>query len=88
MMHTALHYGFAALAAVCFLAFILLGAALPQFLDPDRSLDDKLTTFFTPSRKRTDYVGRGWRLQKLQWLSMGLAVFFMLLWAATSASAP
>lgn len=57
MMRTALHYGFAALAAACFLAFILLGAALPQFLDSDRPLDDKLTTFFTPSRRRTDFVG-------------------------------
>ena len=88
MMRTALPYGFAGLAAACFLAFILLGAALPQFLDSDRPLDDKLTTFFTPSRRRTDFVGHGWRLQKLQWLSMALAVFFVLLWATTSPSAP
>jgi hypothetical protein len=88
MIRLALHYGFAGLAAACVVAFILLGAALPQYLDPDRSLDDKLTTFFTPSRRRTDFVEPGWRLQKLQWLSVGLAVVFMVLWAATFPSAP
>jgi hypothetical protein len=87
MIRAVLDYGFAALAALCFLAFILLGAALPQYLDPARSMDDKLTTFFTPSRRRTDFVDPGWRLQKLQWLCMALAVLFFLIWAITSPAA-
>ena len=88
MIRVAFHYAFGALAAGCVLAFILLGAALPQYLDPDRSLDDRLTTFFTPSRRRADFLAPGWRLQKLQWLSMALAVAFMILWAVTASSAP
>jgi hypothetical protein len=88
MIRLALHYAFGGLAAACGLVFMAIGLALPQYLDPDRSLDDKLTTFFTPSRRRTDFVGAGWRLQKLQWLTVPLAVIFLLLWAATSSSAP
>ena len=78
-----LHYLFAALAAACVLAFAGLGFALDQFLDPNRPLDEKLTTWFTPNRRPSDFVGSGWRLQKLQWLSGALFAIFIFLWGFT-----
>jgi hypothetical protein len=79
-----LHHTFGVLAAACALAFIGLGAALEQYFDPDRSLDDKLTNWFTPNRRRRDFIGPGWRLQKLQWLSLVLLPVFLALWGSTS----
>jgi len=83
MVRLALHYSFAVLAALCALAFVGLGAALLQFFNPNQSLDDKLTSRFTANRRRSDFVGPGWRLQKLQWLSLALCAVFLILWGAT-----
>jgi hypothetical protein len=78
-----LHYGFAVIAGACVIAFVGFGAAAYQFLDPDRSLDDRLTTRFTPNRRASDFTGNGWRYQKLQWLSVGLFVISFLLFGLT-----
>ena len=77
------HYSFLVLAAVCALGFIGLGAALQQYLDPDRPLDQKLANWLTPTRRRSDFIGPGWRLQKLQWLTFVLCPLFMVLWGIT-----
>jgi hypothetical protein len=78
-----IHYLFAVLAAASVLAFVGLGLALQQFFNPDRSLDDKLTNWLTPNRRPSDFVGPGWRLQKLQWLSFALIPVSLLLWGFT-----
>ena len=83
MIRLIFHYAFAVLAAICALAFIGLGAALMQYFDPDRSLDAKLINWLTASRRPSDFVGPGWRLQKLQWLSLALIPMFLLLWGIT-----
>ena len=83
MIRLIIHYTFAVLAAVCVLAWIGLGAAVMQYFDPDRPLDQKLANWLTPTRRRSDFIGPGWRLQKLQWLSFALVPVFMLLWGIT-----
>jgi hypothetical protein len=83
MLRVVIHYASAVLAGASALAFIGLGTALVQFLNPERSPDDKLTTWFTPNRRPSDFVGVGWRLQRLQWLAMVVCGLALLLFGFT-----
>ena len=83
MINLVVHYLFGVLATAAGLAFVGIGAALPQFVNADRSLDDKLTTLLTPSRRASDFIGLGWRLQQLQWLSAPLCILFAALFLVT-----
>ena len=72
------HYACGLLAALSLVGFIAYGAAAHAYLDPERSLDDRLTTLFTPNRRATDFVGRGWEYQKLQWVAGICFVIFVI----------
>ena len=78
-----IHYVAGAVAVGAVLAFILLGATSAQMLDPNRSLPDKLVTWFTASARRSDFVGDGWRYRKLQWLAGAVLIVAVVLWGAT-----
>lgn len=79
------HFALGIVAGLFAVAFIGFGAAAHQFLDPDRSFDDTLTTLLTPSRRPSDFVGPGWRYQKLQWLSAILAIVAIFLFGLAGA---
>ena len=83
MLLLVVHYSFAVLACICAIGFIGFAAAAQQYLDPGRSLDEKLTTWFTPNRRATDFIEPGWRYQKLQWLAGVLAVVAAILFGIT-----
>jgi len=83
MINLVFHYLFGVLAVAAGLTFVGVGAALPQFLDSDRSIDDKLTTSLTPSRRESDFIGPGWRLQQLQWVRAPLCILFTALFLVT-----
>lgn len=74
-----IHYAFGALAGLTVLAALLCGAIATQLLDPERSIGDKLTTWLTPNRRKQDFVGSGWRYQKLQWLALAVTFVFLFL---------
>lgn len=85
MLLLIMHYGFGAAACASVIGFIGFGGAAHQFLDPDRSLDDKLTTMLTPSRRARDFIAPGWRYQKLQWLSAAAFFLSAILFGVTGA---
>ena len=84
MVRVVLHYAAAAIIVVCMLGFALFGGIAYQFLDPDRPMGDKLTTWLTPSRRTGDFVGPGWRYQKLQWLMFPLMFLAAILFGLTN----
>lgn len=77
------HYAAGAVAVAAALAFLLFGFTSAQMLDDNRSLPDKLVTWFTPSARRSDFVGHGWRHRKLQWLAGAVLIVALLVWGAT-----
>lgn len=78
-----IHYGSGLIAAASLVGFIAYGGVAHECLDPNRSLDDRLTTSFTPNRRATDFVGRGWEYQKLQWVAGVLLVMSVICFFAS-----
>ena len=85
-MRLAIHYLAAALAVLSVVFLIWCSGAAADALDPDRSLDDQLTTTFTPSRRKSDFVGDGWRMYKLHWVALAVFIAMMFLWGITARS--
>jgi hypothetical protein len=82
-----IHYLGLVIGIAGILTWIGLTAAAREYLDPDRSPDDRLTTaFFPASSKKSDFLEPGWQLWKRAWLAFAIAVLGAILWGSTSRS--
>jgi hypothetical protein len=85
MLRASIHYVGLVVGLAGALAFVGLRIAAHQYLDPDRSWDDRLTTFFFPASARaSDFLPPGWQLVKRSWFALLVAVVGGILWGVTA----
>jgi hypothetical protein len=82
-MRLAIHYLAVSLAGLSVLAFIACRVVAVDALDPERPIGDRLTTAMTPSARKSDFLGQGWRAYKLQWIAMVCFITMMILFGIT-----
>ena len=86
MLKTVIHYGVMVAGFLSMATFIGCQLASQQFLDPDRSVGDRIVTaVFPSSAQQSDFVGPGWRLRRTARFAFVLMTFAAFAFVLTSA---